>query len=115
LQKDFSRILARNVSILLSTNRITIYPWPDDFLPDYQISLDVEQFVGQLGRAVYLDVRWSITGPEGNDVVIQTSAIEEPITAANHEELVAAMSRSIATLSREITEAIYNKERAKER
>jgi uncharacterized lipoprotein YmbA len=111
LLKDFSRIMAKNVSILLSTNRVTVYPWPNDFFPDYQVGLDVEQFVGQVGQSVSLDVRWSVMGRDGKDLVIQTSAIEEPVTTADYEGLVAAMSRAIDTLSRKITKEIHRLER----
>jgi uncharacterized lipoprotein YmbA len=106
LLKDFSRILAKNISILLSTNRVTVYPWRNDFSPNYQIKLDVERFDGQLGNSVFLDVRWTVTGREEKDLVIKTSAIEEPMATADHEGLVAAMSRAIATLSGEISEEI---------
>ena len=110
LLKDFSRVMVKNVSILLSTNRVTVYPWPDDFSPDYQIRLDVEQFDGQIGHAVSLDVRWSVTGREGKDLVIQTSAIEEPMSTADYQGLVAAMSRAIDTLSRQVTKKIHRLE-----
>ena len=106
LLKDFSRIVAKNISILLSTKRVTVYPWSDDFSPDYQIRLDVEQFDGQLGDSVSLDVRWSVTGREGRDIVFQTSSIEEPLSTKDYEGLVAAMSRAVATLSREIAKEI---------
>ena len=106
LLKDFSRIIAKNISILLSTKRVTVYPWSDDFSPDYQIRLNVERFDGRLGHSVSLDVRWSVTGRVGKDIVIQTSSIEEPLSTADYEGLVAAMSRAIATLSREIAQEI---------
>jgi uncharacterized lipoprotein YmbA len=106
LQGDFSRILAKNISILLPTDRVAVYPWQDQFSPTYRIKLDVEQFDGQLGNVVSLDVRWSVMGREDKDPVVRTSVIEEPVSTADHEGLVAAMSRALATLSREIVEVI---------
>jgi len=107
LTKDFSRVLAKNVSVLLSTNRVIVYPWSDHFSPDYQIRLDVEQFDGRFGHSVSLDVRWSVTGREGKDLIIRASAIQEPLSTGDHEGLVAAMSRAMATLSHEITKEIH--------
>ncbi len=106
LLKDFSRILAKNISILLSTNRVTAYPWRDDFSPVYQVKLNVEQFDGQLGKSILLMVTWSVTGKEDADLVSRTSVIEERVSTTDHDGLVAAMSRALATLSREIAEAI---------
>ena len=106
LLKDFSRIVAKNISILLSTNRVIVYPWSEEFSPDYQIRLDVEQFDGRLGHSAFLDVKWSVTGREGEDMMIKTSTIEEPLSTEDYDELVSAMSRAIATLSRDIVRAI---------
>ena len=106
LQGDFSRVLAKNISILLPTDRVAVYPWTDQFSPTYRIKLDVEQFDGQLGNFVSLDVMWSVTGREDKDPVVRTSVIEEPVSTADHEGLVAAMSRVLETLSREIVEVI---------
>ena len=106
LQGDFSRVLAKNISILLPTDRVAVYPWTDQFSPTYRIRLDVEHFDGRLGNFVSLDVRWSVTGREDKDPVVRTSVIEEPVSTADHEGLVAAMSRVLATLSREIVEVI---------
>ena len=106
LQEDFSRVLAKNISILLPTDRVAVYPWTDQFSPTYRIKLDVEQFDGQLGNFVLLDVTWSVTGREDKDPVVQTSVIEEPVSTEDHEGLVAAMSRALETLSREIVAVI---------
>ncbi|MBW2196075.1 MAG: membrane integrity-associated transporter subunit PqiC [Deltaproteobacteria bacterium] len=106
LLKSFSRILAKNISILLPTNQVNVYPWRDGFSPVYRVKLDVEQFDGQLGDFVLLDVTWSVTGPENVDMVVRTSAIEERMSTTDHDGLVAAMSRALAALSREIVEVI---------
>jgi len=106
LVKDFSRILAKNISILLSTNQVTVYPWRDDFSPTYRIKLNVEQFDGQLSKFVLLNVTWAVTGQENTDLVSRTSVIEERIATTDHERLVAAMSRALAALSREVADEI---------
>jgi hypothetical protein len=106
LLKSFSRILAKNISILLPSNQVNVYPWQDGFSPAYRVKLDVEQFDGQLGDFVLLDVTWSVTGPENVDVVVRTSAIKEPMSTTDHDGLVAAMSRALTALSREIVEVI---------
>jgi uncharacterized lipoprotein YmbA len=105
LINDFSRTVAKNISLLLSTQRVTVYPWSDDFTPDYQITLDVEQFEGRLDRSVFLNVRWSIARTESKETV-KRSAIEEPVSTAGHEGLVASMSRAVSKLSRDIAKEI---------
>ena len=107
LPGDFSRVLAKNISTLLPTDRVAVYPWDDTFSPTYQVKLNVEQFDGQLGERVFLRVIWSLVGQEGKkELVVRKTLIEEPVLTSDYEGLVAAQSNALATLSREIVEEI---------
>ena len=104
---DFSRVLAKNISILLPTDRVAVYPWGEQFSPTYRIKLEVEQFDGQLGEPVVLDVTWMVTDQEGtNKLVVRKSRIEEAALDKTYEALVEAKSNSLATLGRTIVEEI---------
>ena len=104
---DFSRVLAKNISILLPTNRVAVYPWGEHFSPTYRIKLEVEQFDGQLGERVVLDVTWMVTDQEGtNKLLVRKSLMEEPVADKTYEALVVAESNALATLSRTIVEEI---------
>ncbi len=109
LREDFSRILAENLSILLATARIALFPWTSVTPIDYRVTIDVIRFEGKIGGDVTLKVRWSILGGAVKKVlVIKTSNFIEPVGGANYEALVAVQSRALAGLSREIAEAINN-------
>ena len=104
---DFSRVLAKNISILLPSDRVAVYPWGEQFSPTYRVKLDVEQFDGQLGERVVLDVTWMVTDQEGtNQLVVRKSLIEEPVSDKTYEALVVAESNALVTLSRTIVEEI---------
>jgi hypothetical protein len=104
---DFSRVLAKNISILLPSDRVAVYPWGEQFSPTYRVKLDVEQFDGRLGERVVLDVTWKVTDQEGtNDLLVRKSLIEEPVADKTYEALVVAESNALATLSRTIVEEI---------
>lgn len=104
---DFSRVLAKNISILLPTDRVAVYPWGDQFTPTYQIKLEVEQFDGQLGESVVLDVTWMVTDQEGtNTLVVRKSRVEEAVLDKTYEALVEAKSNGLVTLSRTIVEEL---------
>ena len=104
---DFSRVLAKNISILLPTDRVSVYPWGEQFSPTYWIKLDVEQFDGQVGERVVLEVTWMVTDQEGtNKLLVRKSLIEEPVSEKTYEALVVAESNALATLSRTIVEEI---------
>ena len=100
-------MLADNISILLGTNRVAVYPWGDRFDPTYRIALDVEQFEGRLGEYVQLDVTWTVTGREaGERLLVKKSKIREPVATEDYESIVAAKSRALAALSRKIADEI---------
>ncbi len=107
VREDFSRILAENLSILLATDRIALFPWQSSTPIDYRVTANVIRFEGKLNGDVTLKIRWSILGGAGKKVlVMKTSNFIEPVGGANYETLVAAQSRALAVLSREIAETI---------
>lgn len=107
LKDDFSRVLAENLSILLSTNRISLYPWRRSMPIDYQVVVDVTRFDGEIGGDARLDARWTVFRGRDKEVLsMHTSRISEPSGAQDYAALVAAQSRALGRLSREVAEAI---------
>jgi hypothetical protein len=107
LQGDFLRVLAKNISILLPMSRVAVYPWKDQDSPTYRIKLNVDQFDGQFGKHVILDVTWSVAKQKDeNDPMVKNSFIKEPVTTEDYEAIAAAKSRAIAVLSQEIVSVI---------
>ncbi len=107
LQGDFLRVLAQNISLLLPMSQVAVYPWKDQFSPTYLIKLNVEQFGGQFGKHVILDVTWSVSKQKDeNNPVVKNSLIKEPVTTEDYEAIAAAKSRAVAVLSQEIVSVI---------
>jgi len=103
--EDFLRVLAKNISMLLSADRVSAYPWTDQFSPTYRIPLTVDQFDGQLGGHVVLNVTWSVWRQKGeNEPVVRHTRIKEPVSGETYDALVEAQSRAIAALSRAIVD-----------
>jgi len=105
--EDFLRVLAKNISMLLPSDRVAAYPWTDQFSPTHRIQLIVEQFDGRFGGHVVLNVTWSVRNQKDtNKLVMKHTRIKEPVSAEDYESLVAAQSRAIGTLSRAIVDEI---------
>ena len=62
LQDDFSRNLLENLSLLLASDRVSLYPWPGMGTIDYRVGMDVIRFDGNRGGDVVLIVNWAIRG-----------------------------------------------------
>ena len=107
LKEDFIRALAENLSVLLSTESVVVYPRLRPGLAKYQIGMDVIRFDGPLGGDVSLIARWAIfEGKERKLLSVRKSTIIEPSGAKGYEAMVAADSRALEKLSREIAASI---------
>ena len=107
LDEDFARVVAENISILLPTDHVAVYPWGADFNPRYQVAMDVRYFEGRWEKEIRLEVFWRVSDPNKQKKLIEKkSVIIEPLQAKDYEALVAAKSQALVTLSTEIVENI---------
>ena len=107
LVRSLPRVLAENLSTLLSTDRVIVIPRKTSTSIDYRITMDVIRFDGDLGKEVSLIARWAILDPDGNEIVlIKKSSFVVKTRREDYEGLAAAMSEAVGELSREIATAI---------
>jgi len=107
LDDNFTRVLIENLSVLLSKDLFTIFPFRDSESINYQVEIEVIRFDGRLGGDASLMTRWSIFGKDDNKLLLtKKSSIKEATGGPGYEALVAAESRTVEALSREIAEAI---------
>jgi len=107
LKENFSRVLAENLSVLLGTDKVIISTRGGVFSVDYQVWVEVTQFDANAAGDVSLVAKWSVLQPEEKKPLItKRSTFSEPAAAPGYEAMVAAGSRAVADLSREIAEAL---------
>lgn len=110
LEEDVSRVLAENLSALLSPDNVTVLRWGRGTPPvqaGYRVGIDVTRFEGTLGGSVILTARWLIRREEdGMVLAVRESNVKEPVGGREFDALVNAMSRALATFSREIAAGI---------
>ena len=103
LKEDFFRVLAENISTLLSTDRVFLYPWRRSVPIDYQVVVEVFKLDGKPGGNASLVACWTIFSGDGKKIFLtQKSSFIEPTGADGYDAFVAAESRALANLSREI-------------
>jgi uncharacterized lipoprotein YmbA len=107
LSDTFPRVLAENLTRLLCTKSVMLYPWKPSTQIDYRVEAEVIRMDGALGKEASLEVWWSIGGGGEKKVLIsRQSKFREPVAANDYEALVQAQSRLLASFSREIVEAM---------
>lgn len=110
LDEDFARVVAENISLILATDQVAVYPWDVSFKPRYQVILDIQRFEGRMGKGdVLLEVLWKVIDPQQKTTLrIKKSVITEPFTASDYDTLVATKSRAVEKLSKFIAQNIKN-------
>jgi uncharacterized protein len=113
LNDQIVRVLAINLSNSLMTDRISLYPSQDGPSADFQVVLNIEKFEEQPDGNTVLDTFWSVVDPGSGKVLVTRrsryqAAGGSPRTghseATNrpYDAVVAAMSRDLGDLSRDI-------------
>ena len=107
LKDSIVRVLSENLSILLSSDRVFLFPWRGAIIVDYHIGVDVIQFDGELGGNATLTARWGIFSGKGKkELLVKKSNFTEPVGEKGYDALVAAQSRALMHLSRDMAAAI---------
>ena len=100
LKDNFTGVLAENLSVLVATDRVAVFPWTRATPIDYQVTVQVTRFLGEVGGANTLTARWRIFKGDGKELLVtrQSSftvdAISDDIAA-----MVEAQSRALEELS----------------
>ena len=107
LKATFGRTLAENLSVLLPTDRTSMHPWPRDTAIDYQLALSVTRFDSDAEGTVVLSAHWEIIRTEDGAVIKrQKSVYTEAAGSLAYPAIVAAQSRAVEALSRDIAAVI---------
>jgi len=107
LHENLIRAVIDNLAVLLSSGSVIKFPPAGSIPVAYQVIIDVSRFDGDPEDEVVLRARWAILGDNGETVLLkQQSVLNESTKGDTIAEMVAAQSRLVATLSRNIAEAL---------
>lgn len=103
LEKNVTRVIEENLSYLLQTDQVMARPWERYFQPDVRVALDIRRFDGRLGEYAALNATWVLIDP-GEDAPLHVgrTIIQEATDGEGYDALVAAQSRALGLLCREI-------------
>ena len=105
LKSGIPRVVAADLGRLLGTARTTAYPAAESRDTGYRVILDVQRFDATPGNGADVDVTWHVHRLPGGPVRDGRTTTHEA-ASGEYEALVAAQSRALATVSRDIAQAI---------
>lgn len=108
LSVNISRVLAENLSVLLPADAALQAPARSGLSPDYQVLLELDRFELDDSGNVVVAGRWSVSDGDGSRELLGAPVLlRTPVAQpADAKTIVAAMSQSLASVSREIAKAI---------
>jgi uncharacterized lipoprotein YmbA len=107
LDREIARVVAENLSLLLDSDQMVAFPWEGLAAPTLRVALDIQRLDGRPGKEATLNVIWTIvTESQGEKEQRHRSVLHEAVSQESYASLVAAESRLLEALSREIAAAI---------
>jgi uncharacterized protein len=102
LADTIARVLAEDLSLLIPTERVVLYPWSRALDPDYQVTVEVLQFDRGPGGEVVLAARWSLLDRDGKELALRTARLSQAAGGADYEAMVTAMGRTLEALAQDM-------------
>ena len=103
LRHELAKVIAENLNVLLAERRVNVMLDTLTFDPKYLVTVTVNRLDGQLGDTVWLNAAWGIRDLKAKKMLaVKTSVIQEKAEVQGYAAFVAAESRAVAALSREI-------------
>src|SRR5438128_5304640 len=109
------RVVAENLAQLLGARQVVSYLNNVSFDPEYRVLLDIQRFESMPGQTVTIDALWTVRPASGGEPKTGRSAAREQTGGDGYDALVTAYGRALATVSRDIPEAIRSIEMARPR
>jgi hypothetical protein len=107
LDDSIARVISINLGRRLNTGNIRTYPWQRDSEIDYQIAMDIREFIAGNDGYAHIEASWRIYALPGRNLAAsRTFTDKEPIENEDYESVVAAQSILLGRLSADIAAAI---------
>jgi uncharacterized lipoprotein YmbA len=105
LQREIPRVIADNLTRELNGALVSTYPQSANVSADCKVLLEVQRFDSAPGDAATVEVLWTVRPAKG-DAKSGRSVVREAAGGAGYDALVAAHSRALASVSRDIAAAV---------
>ena len=112
LDDNIAAVIAENLSALVPTDLVMAYPWEHSGPVDYTVRVQIHRFGKAPGGEVVLSTSWTIVDSDNALIKLKRDSYIEPLVGNDVVATVAAMSRSLERLSRDMANDLVNAEAA---
>ena len=105
LQEAIPRVVAGNLARQLGPRYTVVAGVMPGLPPDVRVSVDVQRFEAAMDGGVTIEALWSVR-PTAGEALAGRAVIDERATEGGHTGIVAAYSRALAALARNIADGV---------
>ena len=110
LGDNVTAVLAENLALLTGSERVLVPPLPHGEKTDYAVGLRILRLDLVPGDQVLLKAQWTVfTGARRAELTTHLATFSERLRDGRYETMVAAVSQTLAQLSREIAREIMGR------
>jgi len=107
LKNNITRVIIGNLSVLLGTDKIFVFPWKKKRPVKYQVEVKIFRLDGTLGGELYLSALWNIIDNKAEtSLLTKRSDIVEPVNGIDYKSFVAAQNKALENLCIEIADKV---------
>lgn len=106
LQDNLARVIAEDLSVLLGTPRVTLFPQTLSTDSDYRVAIEVQRFESTPGKSILLDAVWIVRRSADGRTETGRTRRAEPVTDTSYDALAAAHSRAVAEMCHAIADTV---------
>ncbi|WP_250516031.1 PqiC family protein [Caballeronia sp. INDeC2] len=106
LNSSIASAIAGDLTLLLASDRVAPATRAIADPQAWRVRVDIQQFESVPGDAVAIDARWSVRRFADDNALSGRSLVREPVNGGGWDALVAAHSRALGSVSRDIADAI---------
>jgi hypothetical protein len=102
------RVIAANLAQALGDAYVSAYPQGIGSDVDYRVAVDIQRFESAPGDAATVEALWTVSAAKDKGGAPRSgrSLAREPVQGKDYDALVAAHGRALASISRDIAEAV---------
>ncbi|WP_248322619.1 membrane integrity-associated transporter subunit PqiC [Caballeronia sp. Sq4a] len=106
LKSSIADAIAGDLTLLLGSDRVAVASRAVADSQAWRVRVDIQQFESVPGDTVVIDAHWTVRSVGGDTALSGRSVVREPVTGTDFDALVAAHSRALASVSRDIAAGI---------
>jgi uncharacterized lipoprotein YmbA len=106
LKSEIPRVIAEQLAHLLGAQRVVTFSQNTVHDAEYRVLVDIQRFDSTVGQNVVIEAMWVVRRVAEGQSKTGRSVVQEFTSGEGYDAVVEAHSRALATISRDIAEAV---------